>query len=186
MSRLVFLLEEPSIKVLLDLLLPRLYPELNFLCIPHEGKNDLEKSIPHKLKAFRDGGVRFIIVRDKDRADCIVVKKNLQALCRKGGRDDSIVRIVCQELEAWYLGDPQALATAFEDESLSRLTDKARFRRPDEVVGPAKILKTRIPGFQKISAARRMAAHMDRARNKSRSFHCFLEAVDRVISERVA
>ena len=32
--------------VLLDGLLPRLYPGLPFQCIPHEGKSDLEKSIP--------------------------------------------------------------------------------------------------------------------------------------------
>ena len=46
MSRVVFLLEEYSMKALLDALLPRLFPDLRFLCVPHEGKGDLEKSIP--------------------------------------------------------------------------------------------------------------------------------------------
>jgi hypothetical protein len=50
---LVFLLEEPSMKALLDVLLPRIIPEnITFKCIPHEGKQDLEKSIPKKLKAW--------------------------------------------------------------------------------------------------------------------------------------
>lgn len=46
MSRIVFLLEERSMKTLLDGLLPRFLPGISFLCIPHEGKQDLEKSIP--------------------------------------------------------------------------------------------------------------------------------------------
>ena len=45
MGRMVFLLEEQSMKELLDGLLPRLFPGLNFLCVPHEGKKDLERSI---------------------------------------------------------------------------------------------------------------------------------------------
>lgn len=53
MSRVVFLLEEYSMKVLLDGLLPRLFPELPFLCVPHEGKQDLEKSIPQVSGARR-------------------------------------------------------------------------------------------------------------------------------------
>ena len=46
MKRLVFLLEEQSMKVLLDNLLPRYFPDLKFLCVPHEGREDLERSIP--------------------------------------------------------------------------------------------------------------------------------------------
>ena len=42
MSRVIFLLEEKSMKELLDRMLPRIFPSLRFLCIPHEGKADLE------------------------------------------------------------------------------------------------------------------------------------------------
>jgi hypothetical protein len=52
MSRVVFLLEEYSAKILLEGLLPRFFPDLSFLCIPHEGKQDLEKSFPRKLRAW--------------------------------------------------------------------------------------------------------------------------------------
>jgi hypothetical protein len=37
MSRVVFLLEELSMKTLLEGLLPRLVPDLPFLCVTHEG-----------------------------------------------------------------------------------------------------------------------------------------------------
>ena len=47
MKRIVFLLEEDSMKVLLEGLLPRLMPDLTFQCLAHEGKQDLEKSVPN-------------------------------------------------------------------------------------------------------------------------------------------
>ena len=56
MSRIIFLLEEYSMKVLLDGLLPRLVPGLQFLCVPHEGKSELEKSVPKMLPRRRAGG----------------------------------------------------------------------------------------------------------------------------------
>ncbi|GMU62432.1 MAG: hypothetical protein AMXMBFR34_41950 [Myxococcaceae bacterium] len=67
MGRVVFLLEEKSMKVLLDGLLPRIVPSLDFLCVPHEGKQDLEKSIPRKLRAWREPGVRFVGRRGETR-----------------------------------------------------------------------------------------------------------------------
>jgi hypothetical protein len=70
MNRIVFLLEERSMKILLDILLPRLFPGLSFICLAHEGKHDLEKSIIRKLKAWKEPGVRFVIVRDNDGTDC--------------------------------------------------------------------------------------------------------------------
>ena len=33
MTRMIFLLEEPSMKTLLDILLPRLFPDLLFQCV---------------------------------------------------------------------------------------------------------------------------------------------------------
>ena len=107
MSRLVFLLEEYSMAVLFEGLLPRIYPDLPFLCISHEGKQDLEKSIPRKLRAWQEPGVRFVIVRDKDEGDCRRVKARLYSLCQTGRREDSLIRIACHELEAWYLGDTE-------------------------------------------------------------------------------
>ena len=48
---IVFLLEEKSMKALLDIVLPRILPpDVDFYTVPHEGKSDLQKSIPQKLK----------------------------------------------------------------------------------------------------------------------------------------
>lgn len=178
MSRIVFLLEEPSMKVLLEGLLPRLFPNLRFLCVPHEGKQDLEKSIPRKLRAWREPGVRFVVIRDNDGADCLELKKKLVALCEMGGRKDALVRIACQELEAWYLGAPDALAVAFGREELRRMTNEARFRDPDAVAQPALAISERAPEFQKISAARSLSRVLTRE-NRSRSFQALMTGIDR-------
>lgn len=179
MSRVIFLLEEYSMKVLLDGLLPRLFPDLPFLCVPHEGKQDLEKSIPRKLRAWHEPGVRFCVIRDNDDADCLALKRDLVALCEQGGRKDTLVRIACQELEAWYFGAPDALAEAFSDESLRHIAAKARFRDPDAVVQPANALVELAPQFQKVSGARALAQLLSR-KSSSRSFGILMAGIDRL------
>lgn len=172
MSRLVFPMEERSMKTLLDGLLPRLLPGLSFICVPHEGKDDLKKSIPRKLRAWREPGVRFVIVRDNDGGDCRALKSSLSALCPDARRDDALIRIACQELEAWYLGEPSALARAFDKPKLVGIDSKVVYRDPDAI-------QKLIPEFQKVSGARRMAAHLSRDGNRSRSFHVFMGGVER-------
>ncbi|MBM4396235.1 MAG: DUF4276 family protein [Deltaproteobacteria bacterium] len=180
MSRIVFLVEERSIKVFLDGVLPRFFPGLSFLCVPHEGRQDLENSIPRKLRAWREPGVRFVVVRDNDNGDCRALKAKLVALCNEGRRGDAVVRLACQELEAWYLGDASALADAFGDGLLRDLAGKERFRDPDTVVRPARALQELVPEFQKVSGARRVAAVARRDQNRSGSFRAFMDAVEQL------
>lgn len=170
-------------KALLDALLPRLFPGLPFLCVPHEGKQDLDRSIPRKLRAWREPGVRFIVVRDNDGQDCIALKRRLTGLCREAGRADTLIRIACQELEAWYLGEPRALAAAFGDDGLRTLDAKARFRDPDTLLRPSMELRTLVHEFQKVSGARRMADHLTLEHNRSPSFHVFVQGVGKVAAD---
>ena len=176
MSRIIFLLEEYSMKVLLEGLLPRLVPGLPFLCIPHEGKQDLEKSIPRKLRAWREPGVCFVIVRDNDGGDCRLLKTRLKELCEQGERVDSLIRIACQELEAGYLGQPEALAVAYAKPTVANLFRRAKYRNPDDVLKPSKKLVSLIPEFQKVSGARRMSGMLT-SENRSPSFQAFITGV---------
>lgn len=57
MDRLEFLVEERSMAEVLKVLLPRILPASwvlgeNYFIRPHEGKSDLKRSIPKKLKGF--------------------------------------------------------------------------------------------------------------------------------------
>jgi hypothetical protein len=180
MKRIVFLLEEPSMKEFLDSYLPRMLPGLDFLCVKHEGKQDLEKSIPRKLRAWQ--GVLFVVVRDNDGAACRKIKSRLQKLCRRGGHPDTLVRIACQEIESWYLGAPDALAAAYSRPKLSGLSRKAKYRDPDALGSPSLELSRLIPEFRKMEGARLMGQQMPaiEASNRSRSFQVFFQGVRRI------
>lgn len=167
-------------KALLEGLLPREFPTLDFLCVTHDGKQDLEKSIPRKLRAWREPGVRFVVLRDNDGGDCLALKRRLSDLCREGSREDTLVRIPCQELEAWYLGEPEALAEAYGRPELGTLGERAVYRDPDAVGRPSVALGRLVPEFQKISGARLMGRVISGARNRSRSFRVFLDGLRRV------
>ncbi|GHT80697.1 hypothetical protein AGMMS49960_03260 [Betaproteobacteria bacterium] len=182
-GKIVFLLEEPSMKVLLDKLLPRLFPEwmegTHFICLQHEGKNDLDKSIPRKLKAWQEPDARFVIVRDNDNANCIELKRKLHAICEQTGRPETLIRLVCQELESWYLGDLQALDNAFDttDATLNTPKNRKRFANPDQWQKPSVEIKRLLPSFQKIAGARAIAEHLNVQNNRSRSFQVLFEGI---------
>lgn len=180
MSKIVFLLEEASMKVLLDGLLPRMFPDMVFQCISHDGKQDLEREAPNKLRSWREPGVRFVILMDADQGDCVEIKRRLVQMCADAGRPDTLVRIVCQELEAWYLGEPDALADAFGNERLRGIGRRARFRNPDGVQKPSEAVVELAPDFRKGTGARTMAAFLSRERNASRSFQVLMSGLDRI------
>ena len=184
MTKLVFLVEEASMANLLGELLPRLFPNLSFQCVPHKGKAHLEKSIPRKLRAWQEPGVRFMVMRDQNSGNCRAIKAKLAMLCEQGGRADTFIRVVCRELEAWYIGDADALTQAFPDaaKQIRGELRKNRFRNPDGVVQPAKALSTLIPEFQKRSGARNLGRHLSR-QNRSRSYQVFLAGIERLLSE---
>ncbi len=182
MRKIVFLLEESSIKEFLDVFLPKLLPSgVTFKTIPHEGKQDLERSIPRKIRAWREPGVRFIILRDQDGVDCFRLKQKLYRICVEAGRGDSLVRIVCNELESWFLGDLTAVASAFNMPSIARLQRRAKYRNPDVLTNAAQELKRIVPSYQKLKGARMIAEYVDTQRNCSNSFHVFVEGVLKVI-----
>jgi hypothetical protein len=61
MTKLVFLLEEPSAREVLLVLLPQIVPvgKIAFQCLSHEGKSNLQKSIPIKIRAWNDADVHI-------------------------------------------------------------------------------------------------------------------------------
>ena len=176
---LVFLLEEQSMKVLIDNIIGAIVPQgVQVITVPHEGKSDLEKSIPVKLRAWRTPDTKFVIVHDQDSNDCMTLKSHLLDLCM-GRKEDVLVRISCHELESWYFGDLAAVEKAY-DIDLSSIKGKAKYRHPDQIVSPKHELRKIIPQHQQIEGASRIAKFMDVDGNSSRSFQVFVEGVRRL------
>ncbi len=177
---IVFLLEEPSMKALLDILLPKILPEnVGYKTIAHSGKSDLQESIPRKLKAWRQPDTKFVIVQDQDSGDCVKIKQALSELAGPAGRE-ALVRIVCRELEAWYFGDLQAVSRAYHKD-VTALREKSKYRNPDAIGNPKEELRKLFPGHQQIDGARRIAAHMNIENNRSGSFRQFVSGVLKLI-----
>jgi hypothetical protein len=115
MRELVFLLEERSSKALLESLLPRcLSSDIHFRLVPFEGKQDMEKQLERRIRAYQNPYARFIVLRDQDsHPDCKKLKKSLSSYCEKSGRvQHCLIRIACQELETFYLADLEAVGQA--------------------------------------------------------------------------
>jgi hypothetical protein len=96
---LVFLLEEESMSETLSVLLPRFLPhQVDFKLIYHNGKQELEKAIPYKLRRWQVPNIHFVIVRDQNSDDCVKLKQRLKQLCQQAGQPDALIRIACHEL----------------------------------------------------------------------------------------
>lgn len=188
LGRVIFLVEEPSMKALLQALLPRIFPawreQEHFLCIAHQGKSDLDKSISRKLAAWQYPHDRFVILRDNDNADCVALKTRLKQLCDNSSRSDVLIRLVCQELEGWYLGDLQALATAYASPKINTPKYIKKYTEPDQWQKPSEEVARLIPQFQKTSGARLMGANLNLdGKNKSPSYGFFLSGLQRLTAE---
>lgn len=176
---IIFLLEEKSMKELLDIILPKLLPaDVAFKTIAHSGKSDLQRSIPHKLKAWRQPDTKFVIVQDQDSADCLKLKQLLQDMVSPFGRE-VLIRIACKELESWYFGDLEAVSKAY-GKNAKDLSLKSKYRNPDKIENPKRELQKLFPNHQQLDGARRIAVHMDLKNNLSSSFRCFVSGVKRL------
>ena len=178
--RLVFLVEERSMKELLEIILPKIIPDKynKPLLIPHNGKNDLKKSIPIKLRAWQNPDDTFIIVHDQDSNDCKLLKSELLTLCN-GSRHACLIRIVCTELESWYFGDLKAVSLAY-GKPYTSLTVKKKYRAPDKLKNAKMELRKIIPAYQPLDGAKKIGIHMDIGNNTSHSFNMFVNGIKKI------
>lgn len=177
-EHVVFMLEEPSAQDFLQGVLPGLLPNgvtAHFWVF--EGKQDLEKQLLKRLKGWLRPNSRFIVMRDQDSGDCRVIKQRLQTLCAQAGRPDAIVRIACRELEAFFVGDWQAIAQAFKKPALTSHDRAAKYRDPDRLGSPSHEIRRVLPAYQKREGARKIAPHLVPERNRSRSFQVLFKSL---------
>lgn len=130
----VLLTEEESMQVTLESLISAAWPEsvrgIDWIVLYFQGKSDLEKNIRIKMQQWNYGDPYFIILRDQDGADCLAVKDRLRQRAEVSGKPFSI-RIVCNELESWFLGELNAIEAAFPDTKAGGLKNTAKYRNPD-------------------------------------------------------
>jgi predicted ATP-dependent endonuclease of OLD family len=173
---LVVLVEGETEPIVLNALIGKLdIPRDRVKIIVHQGVDSLEKSLPRKLRGWTDRTAKFLVMRDNDNGDCRARKAKLEKIAADAGKtDQTVVRIVCQEIEAWFLGDPMALEAAGLLKKGAR--PKLLKRDPDTVIKPSKELERLVrryskhKSYQKKSGASKIAKHLTIEENRSISF----------------
>lgn len=181
MRQIVILTEEDSARIVVEHVANSQCLQHRIKVIPHEGRGDLERSIPRKIGYWRaEEPPRFIILRDNDGGQCLLLKSRLTRIVPKLARERVKIRIVMHELESWYLGDLTAVAEAglismVKVESLQR---KAKWRDPERFTN-AKDEFRKLIGARRgqIELANRIGPRLDAQRNRSSSFGRFLAAL---------
>ncbi len=90
-------------------------------------------------------------------------------------------RIAIEEIEAWFLGDEQALCSSYP--SLRGLPGQYQRRPPDHIANSWEVLEKLLKdaGYRsiggKIEVARKISQNMTPETNRSKSFNAFVAAI---------
>ena len=199
-----FLVEEESCAEALLLLVPKIIGgQVTSATHIFQGKTDLLGSLPARLRGYAPwlpSDWRIVVVVDRDADDCAALKARLENMARDEGlvtrsvapdkkRFHVLNRIAIEELEAWFLGDVGALATAYPRVPVT-LARKRGYRDPDRIAGGTwEALERALQragyyraGIPKIEVARNIARHMTPSFNRSHSFHCFCNGLREMVA----
>ncbi|HWE88556.1 MAG TPA: DUF4276 family protein [Pseudonocardiaceae bacterium] len=195
--------EEPSAAEVLGSLLPKIVPGVPFEIRVLRGKDMLLKELPDRLRGYAGWidatATKVVILVDRDADDCVELKARLADLVKQAGlrlhrvttRDANVLlRIVIEELEAWFFGDVPALCRAYPKVPRT-LAQQAAYRDPDRIAGGtwealARVLNKHgyhTSGLLKLRLAADVAPHMDVESNRSESFQVFRDGLRRLVSE---
>jgi hypothetical protein len=159
-------------------------------------KRALLNQLPRLLAGYgKTAGIdAVVVVLDSDRRDCNVFLAELKALSKKcHPAPNTLFRLAIEEMEAWFLGDRQALLAAYPR---ARKDVLSRYRQ-DSVCGTWELLADAVhpggsqaikkagwplPGTIKHEWVERIGPHMDSAINQSPSFCKLRDGLRRLVA----
>ena len=177
-----FLVEELSAEAVLQEIVPKIVPHVTFKVHTHQGKQDLLRKLPSRLKAYRrwlPSDSRIVVLLDADTPEkCKELKARVEAMVHDaqfstpssrgaGEPVEVLVRLAVEELEAWFFGDTVALRTAYPRVPAS-LGKKARY--PQSRRDPRRNVRSARTGPAPSKAPQR-AVPEDHGRQKHRVAH---------------
>jgi len=162
---------------------------------PNKNDRTLLHNLPSKLRAYgngmKDNEVVILLVDLDGREDCTAFKNELKSVldfCEK--KPILLIRIAIEELEAWYLGDREAIATAFpnynqkifdsyiQDSQIGTWEMLADIIHPNGLVNLNKNGKRSVLVLEeKKKWTKAISPYMDVDNNLSPSFCCFRDGI---------
>jgi hypothetical protein len=164
---------------------PKSTPGINWIVLSFQGKTDLEKNIAPKMKSWNYGTPHFIILRDQDGGDCKAVKAALRQKAKQGGQPFT-VRVVCNELESWFLGELDAVEAAFPKSKACKHKQAAKFRVPDALGNANQELEKLVQVAGKVGRAEVIASFFDPTKCISNSFQVFWRTTTELLGKEGA
>lgn len=213
------LVEDASGKIALDVLMGkilgpngkthswRIFPYRGIGRIPDDlrknradpSKRMLLNNLPRLVKGYgntykENPNIAIIVIVDLDDRDCMAFKRELLNIHNQCDPAPNVLfRIAIEELESWFLGDPQAIQFAYPRADSRQISGY----KQDSICGTWEKLADAVhPGGSsalnrlgwpaigqiKCEWAKKITPHMDVQKNKSRSFQVFREGIERIVS----
>jgi len=185
---IVFLVEDYSMRKFLEGILARLgFEEPLFEIKHHRGKEDLISHLNKIIPSLSKRAQQIIIIIDQDKQDCVALKNKIKekmawCVC------EYKIRIACYELEAWFLGDMEAIAKCSPRFKASSFQGKKKYRDIDNIEKPSSVIEKIVPDWKERYASKPQFAktiapfvslerqNLEEA-NRSHSFHVLLETL---------
>lgn len=125
--------------------------------------------------------------------DCVAFRRQLERVAEDAGLPGTLFRIAIEEVEAWYLGDREALALAYtrfrskalvdhEQDSLGGTWERLAEAVYDGGARPLVRAGYAAIGLAKAEWARAIGPHMAMDRNASASFCKFRDGIRRLLA----
>lgn len=183
--KLYIFTEESSAEICFKSVLSQAIPSSqSFKIFAHRGREDLKQALRKALPVIsREQGAKILITIDQDKHDCKTLKKELQEIIRGNCQCPNKIRIVCKELESWFLGDLAAISKAYPRFKPEKYHNKSEMRNVDEIEQPSKKLikmLTETNGGKcpsKGELSQRISPHLNVSLNTSTSFQQTIQAI---------
>ena len=194
-------MEELSAEYAFTALLPAIVPDTPYEVRVFQGKPDLLKKLPDRLRGYasypEEARPRVVVLVDRDNDDCLQLRQRLDTMAQAAGLSCSgpdravLNRVACEELEAWFLGDFAVISSAYPRVPRSAAR-RAVYRDPDAVAGGTAEALERLlqrhgyhrAGLPKTDVAMEIADFMNVEQNSSRSFQVFRDGLRELVKGR--
>ncbi|ACF13740.1 conserved hypothetical protein [Chloroherpeton thalassium ATCC 35110] len=190
MKGIFFLVEEPSILPVITAIAEKLITPHGYwyYTMPHQGKGDLLQALPTVLPSLsKVEGARIVVALDQDNTDCQDLKRDILEKINGKCHSPFKIRIVCKELEAWFIGDFIAIEKAFPRFSANPHRNKRKYENPDMIIKPSQELMKIIPEYSgrvhlaKGKTAEAISPFLNIENNRSTSFTHFINAIQALL-----